>query len=96
VTVWVDIDFNVPNAFTPNDDGLNDEFNIQTEMLISYYIAIYNRWGDLVFTSDDINEGWNGTLNGVLQEIGTYMYVIESVTTMNTPITKTGTLTLLR
>lgn len=96
VTVWVDIDFNVPNAFTPNDDGLNDEFNIQTEMLISYYIAIYNRWGDLVFTSDDINDGWDGTLNGVLQEIGTYMYVIESVTTLNTPITKTGTLTLLR
>lgn len=96
VTVWVDIDFNVPNAFTPNDDGLNDEFNIQTEMLISYHIAIYNRWGDIVFTADDIKDGWDGTVNGVLQEIGTYMYVIESVTTMNTPITKTGTLTLLR
>ncbi|MBK7441840.1 MAG: gliding motility-associated C-terminal domain-containing protein [Bacteroidetes bacterium] len=86
--VWVNIDFNVPNAFTPNGDGLNDMFNIQTDLLISYHITIYNRWGELVFTSDDIGKGWDGNVNDKPQEIGTYIYYIESVTTLNTPLKK--------
>ncbi len=96
VNVWVNIDFNVPNAFTPNGDGLNDIFNIQTDLLISYSISIYNRWGELVFASWDIGKGWDGNVGGNPQEMGTYMYFIESVTTLNTPITKSGTITLLR
>lgn len=96
VNVWVNIDFNVPNAFTPNGDGLNDVFNIQTDLLISYNISIYNRWGELVFTSADITKGWDGNVGEKPQEIGTYLYFIESVTTLNTPIAKTGTITLLR
>jgi len=96
VNVWVNIDFNVPNAFTPNGDCLNDIFNIQTDLLISYNIAIYNRWGELVFGSSDIGKGWDGSIDGNPQEIGTYMYFIASVTTLNTPITKSGTITLLR
>lgn len=94
--VWVNIDFNVPNAFTPNGDGLNDMFNIQTDLLISYHITIYNRWGELMFSSDDIGKGWDGNVNDKPQEIGTYIYYIESVTTLNTPLEKTGTITLLR
>lgn len=96
VQVFVDIDFHVPNAFSPNDDGLNDVFNIDTDLLISYEIVIYNRWGALMFRSEDINVGWDGTLDGKPQEIGVYTYVIHSVSTLNTPITKTGTVTLLR
>lgn len=96
VTIWVNIDFNVPNAFTPNGDGLNDVFNIQTDLLISYGISIYNRWGDLVFASNDVKLGWDGNVNGKAAEIGSYIYYIESVTTLNTPIKKTGTITLLR
>jgi gliding motility-associated-like protein len=96
VNVWVDIDFNVPNAFTPNDDGLNDIFNISTDLLISYDIQIFDRWGQEVFHSNDINIGWDGTVGGLPQEIGTYVYVIRSTTTLNTPISKTGTITLLR
>lgn len=96
VVVIVDIDFNVPNAFSPNGDGINDVFNISTDILISYEINIFNRWGDLVFSSNDIEIGWDGNVNGKAQEIGMYTYVINSVTTLNTPIVKTGTITLLR
>lgn len=96
VNVFVDIDFNVPNAFTPNGDGLNDVFNIVTDLLISYEIHIYNRWGGLVFHSEDIDIGWDGDLKGIPQEIGVYTYLIRSTTTLNTEITKSGTITLLR
>ncbi|MBK7036191.1 MAG: gliding motility-associated C-terminal domain-containing protein [Bacteroidetes bacterium] len=70
VIVWVDIDFNVPNAFTPNGDGLNDLFNIQTDLLISYSITIYNRWGSVIFASNDVRIGWDGNFQGKPQEIG--------------------------
>jgi gliding motility-associated-like protein len=96
VNVWVNIDFNVPNAFTPNGDGLNDYFNIQTDLLISYNISIFDRWGNMVFNSSDILKGWDGNFAGKPLEIGTYVYFIESVTTLNTPINKTGTIALLR
>ncbi len=96
VNVWVDIDFNVPNAFTPNGDGLNDLFMIHTELLIAYSIAIYNRWGSVVFASNDVKIGWDGHFQGKPQEIGAYIYEIKSVSTLNIPISKTGTITLLR
>jgi len=96
VIVWVDIDFNVPNAFTPNGDGLNDLFTIQTDLLISYSITIYNRWGSVIFASNDVRIGWDGNFQGKPQEIGVYIYEIKSVSTLNLPISKTGTLTLLR
>ncbi len=96
VIVWVDIDFNVPNAFTPNGDGLNDLFNIQTDLLISYSITIYNRWGSVIFASNDVRIGWDGNFQGKPQEIGVYIYEIKSVSTLNTPISKSGTVTLLR
>ena len=49
-----------------------------------------------MFSSDDIGKGWDGNVNDKPQEIGTYIYYIESVTTLNTPLEKTGTITLLR
>ena len=96
VHVWVDLDFHVPNAFTPNGDGLNDIFTVSTDVLITYNLQVYNRWGELLFESTDINIGWDGMVNGKPQEIGVYTYVIKSTTTLNTPILKTGTITLLR
>lgn len=96
VWVWVDIDFMVPNAFTPNGDGLNDIFSINTDLLLDFELSVYNRWGQLIFNSTDINIGWDGTFNGIPQEIGTYLYTIQSTTTLNTRINKTGTIALLR
>lgn len=54
----------VPNAFTPDGDGLNDIFKARGTDISSFEMEIYNRWGELVFRSDDIDRGWNGSLRG--------------------------------
>ncbi|MCB9360549.1 MAG: gliding motility-associated C-terminal domain-containing protein [Flavobacteriales bacterium] len=67
----------VPNVFTPNNDGKNDVFNAVIEDAESYSLMIYNRWGNLIFTSDKIENGWNGTYKGNDASAGTYIYLIE-------------------
>ena len=68
----------IPSAFTPNNDGRNDLFHIQSECELTYYhLKIYNRYGQMVFTSDNIYSIWDGTFNGSPVEIGTYFYYIE-------------------
>jgi gliding motility-associated-like protein len=67
-----------PNAFSPNGDGLNDIFKaIPTEKanLNYYYLKIYNRWGQLVFQTLDINKGWNGNYGGKSCDIGNYFFI---------------------
>jgi len=68
----------VPTAFTPNNDGYNDLFRPVGTLdgYSNYQIIITNRWGQVVFTDKDISKGWDGTFNGVPQEIGTYFYYI--------------------
>jgi len=84
-TVTIDIetpcaDFNVPNIFTPNNDGINDDFVINVLNASSYNITIYDRWGKQVYTSANVNEYWNGRINGTenLAPDGTYYYVITA------------------
>ena len=68
----------VPNAFTPNGDGLNDLFAARSEEQYAYFeMAVYSREGHLLFQSKDIKQGWNGTYKGVLQPHGSYMYMIR-------------------
>ncbi|HIK62380.1 MAG TPA: hypothetical protein EYG01_00035, partial [Flavobacteriales bacterium] len=69
----------IPNAFTPlTGDGLNDEFKPYGYGVVNYTMQIYNRWGEVVFESDDINRGWNGTTRdgGNIASIGVYLYYI--------------------
>jgi gliding motility-associated-like protein len=54
----------IPNAFTPNGDGTNDKFIIKGTGIENYSIDIFDRWGTNIFSSTDINEGWDGTLSG--------------------------------
>ncbi|MFC2104958.1 PKD domain-containing protein, partial [Bacteroidota bacterium] len=53
-----------PNAFTPNDDGLNDTFIPVYKGVIQYEMLVYNRWGELIFKTNDLSVGWDGKLNG--------------------------------
>ncbi|HXS36033.1 MAG TPA: gliding motility-associated C-terminal domain-containing protein [Flavipsychrobacter sp.] len=72
--------FNMPSAFSPNNDGKNDLFRpiIQPDCPVTDYLfTIYNRWGQMVWMSRDPKQGWNGTFNGVPQELGTYEYIIQ-------------------
>ncbi len=69
-----------PSSFTPNQDGRNDKFKIvvQNECPIKgYRLDIYNRWGQLIFTTNDPTHGWDGNYKGKSAEIGTYMYITE-------------------
>jgi len=72
--------FYIPNAFTPNGDGINDLFYYSGyDLDVSRYnMKIFNRWGQLVFTGQDENDNWNGvTLDGVTAPGGTYVYRLE-------------------
>lgn len=65
-----------PNAFSPNKDGSNEVFKIFGTRLFSFQISIYNKWGNLVFASKDIDSSWDGTFNGDLAPSGKYIYQI--------------------
>lgn len=73
-----EIELLVPNAFTPNGDGLNDTFGpiIPRIELKNYTMLIYNRWGQLLYETNDITKGWDGTFNGKLCSMDVYSYVI--------------------
>ena len=66
----------VPNAFTPNDDGVNDMFKIFARNAAKVEYEIYDRWGEPIFAvnSTDLNDGWNGTFNGKDCEVGVYVF----------------------
>ncbi len=68
----------VPNAFTPNNDSKNDQFKILgTEMVTSFHLQVFNRYGQLVFETKDKNRGWDGKRNGQPTESGTFVYLLS-------------------
>ena len=71
----------VPNVFTPNGDGQNDEFRVLYRSLREYHIWVYNRWGKLVYESTDPSKGWDGTISGRPAAEGAYYYVIRAIGT---------------
>ena len=87
----------VPNAFTPNGDGINDLFKPSVYgTVVNYTLTIYNRWGQMIFISRDPGRGWDGTLSGVPQPEGTYVWDCEYKLLANKPDHKSGTVILLR
>ena len=71
----------VPNVFTPNGDGQNDEFRVAYRSLREFHIWVYNRWGKLVYESADPAKGWDGTINGRPAVEGAYFYVVRALGT---------------
>jgi len=94
----------VPNAFSPNGDSLNDVwkvsaisiYNVVGDKLTQFSAKVYNRWGTLVFESDDIYKGWDGNFNGGKAPTGVYIYIISAEGIDNKFITLHGNLTLMR
>ena len=66
--------FLIPNAFTPNGDGQNDQICFNPQDVVEFHIAIFNRWGERVYESKDVNECWDGTYRGNLCLPGVYTY----------------------
>ncbi len=90
-------DIFVPDAFTPNGDGKNDVIKpIPVGVTKLDYFNIYNRWGQLLFTTSQIGKGWNGTINGTFQSSGTFIYTVQGVDYKGKIINKKGTIVLIR
>lgn len=69
----------VPNAFTPNGDGKNDIFRVTGtgfEWFQSFSLSVFNRYGQRVFYTEDINEGWDGVFKGTHQDVNTFFYMV--------------------
>ena len=99
VVVYLDNSMNqlIPSAFTPNGDGLNDVFKMTKftfQKLIDF--RVYNRWGILVFQTADLNKGWDGTYQGVPQDLGVYSYEIRVGLVDGTEKVYKGNVTLIR
>lgn len=86
----------VPDAFTPNGDGYNDVLEAKSEQLQSFEFSVMNRWGVVVFHSDDIAKGWDGTFEGTSAPVGYYYYKMTFVDDINQTVEKSGTFMLLR
>jgi gliding motility-associated-like protein len=67
----------IPTAFSPNTDGLNDIFRPLNKNLSKIAFQIYDRWGEKVYETDAVGEGWDGTYKGVKQPIGVYVWKAE-------------------
>lgn len=68
----------IPNAFTPNGDGLNDCFRIIYHgEILKFYLAIYDRWGQRIYETNDSQSCWNGEFNNYKVDLGTYFYMLE-------------------
>lgn len=97
VKIKVYKDIYIPNAFTPNDDGINDFFHIiAADNYKQFNLQIFNRWGKVVFKTTDINKQWNGRLNGEQLAAGSYSYYVDILKATNKRFTKKGTILLLR
>ncbi|QNN40954.1 PKD domain-containing protein [Pedobacter roseus] len=86
----------VPNAFSPNGDGINDELLVGVTNLKKYSIQIFNRLGSRVFFTDNIFENWNGTFKGNDLPVGVYYYIILGTNLSNNNVKYSGSVTLLR
>ena len=86
----------VPNAFTPGT-GTNSEFKIIMKGIATLnYFRIFNRWGNLLYETNQLENGWDGTFKGQPQPFGVYIYEIQAVNTSGKIFTKQGNLTLIR
>jgi gliding motility-associated-like protein len=100
INVTSDCYMNIPNAFTPNNDGVNDYFfprNLLTRGLTSFGMQIYNRWGQLIFETNSLTgAGWDGKMNGANQPEGVFVYVIDATFRDGQKEHHQGNVTLLR
>ncbi|MEA3495239.1 MAG: gliding motility-associated C-terminal domain-containing protein [Bacteroidota bacterium] len=89
-------DIYIPNAFSPNGDGINDTFDIGAEGINEKQIKIYNRWGERIFESKDKFKGWDGTFKGNNCKIDVYYYYITVQRKEEEAKIYSGTVTLVR
>jgi gliding motility-associated-like protein len=88
--------FDIPTAFSPNNDGINDFFEIKGFGIIRYNMKIFNRWGQMMFESNSPRVSWDGRYKGAIQPMDAYAYVVNIEFSDGTTANKSGSVTLLR
>ncbi len=88
--------FYIPNSFTPDGDGTNDYFSISGRNILNFKMKIFDRWGDMVFQSDNLQLPWNGKINNRLAMQDVYVYRMEFSDINENKYNKIGRVTLLR
>jgi gliding motility-associated-like protein len=88
----------LPNAFSPGSGtSVNDELKILKRGIVNLnYFRVYNRWGELVFETKEIDKGWDGQFKGKAQPMGVYVYTIDAITSTGKRFYKQGNITLIR
>ncbi len=98
-SVTVDI-FNcnvfVPDVFSPNGDGINDVLYVRSLCIKKMDFNVFDRWGNKLFESKSLDDGWDGTYNGVKMPMGTYIWNLTGLLEDGTNISKTGNVTIVR
>jgi gliding motility-associated-like protein len=99
VTVFVDVQCGtifVPNAFSPNGDGMNDVECVLGNCIQSMYFAVYDRWGEKVFESNDAKTCWDGTYKGEMLNTAVFVYYLNATLVNGEVVTQKGNISLVR
>lgn len=89
-------DLYVPTAFSPNRDGSNDVFKIYGSLISEIELDVFNQWGELVFKSTDLTNGWDGSYKAQLQPAGVYIYSAKIKMLLGNTVFKKGVINLIR
>jgi gliding motility-associated-like protein len=102
VTVWVkevscrEPEVFIPNAFTPNGDNENDILKVRGSTIESLYFAVYDRWGEIIFETENQNNGWDGIYNGKTVTPGVFVYYLKAVCYDKSELSTKGNITVIR
>ena len=96
LVILPDFYFYFPNTFTPNGDGKNDIFTGFGVGVKTFQMSIYNRWGELIYYTNDMQKGWDGTYMGKEAEVGVYVCIFDLESFNNKTTRKIGNVNLIR
>lgn len=96
IQVTLNCDVFSPNGFSPNNDNLNDYFNLIPKNILTYNLRVYDRWGELIFETSDFNKGWDGTYKGQPCLVDSYVYYASGIKKDHTAFSIKGTIVLIR
>jgi gliding motility-associated-like protein len=86
----------VPNTFTPNSDGKNDVLYVRSNSLTEVYFAIYNRWGELVFETSDLQKGWDGIYKGMKVDPAVFAWYLKGTCNNGNTFFEKGNVTVIK
>ena len=86
----------IPDIFSPNNDGANDILFVRGEGIVQLDFSLYNRWGDKVFSTNSIDNGWDGNVRENKSPTGIYFYQLKARVNNGDEIVRSGDITLVR